>query len=162
MSQLWLVPVDEGSYEATLAQRVDLSDAPNKPEDFPDQARVCGINTDLEHGTWKRNRLNLKFMKTGDHCLIYQTDKHHYTASGRVGSFWRTSHVRDEYWGGGPALDVFAVEDFLELEIPRVTVNRILDYDLSYWPRGLSKVSGDRAIGRVLTHVALENASNTL
>lgn len=34
-----------------------------------------------------------------------------YIATGQVGPMARTEYIRDEYWDGGPALDVYVVED---------------------------------------------------
>lgn len=85
MPQLWLVPADESSYQRTLAEPVDLTDAPNKPPDFPDEARVWGVRTDPEQGDWERNRRNLERMSPGDPLLIYRNSRSRYIAAGRVG-----------------------------------------------------------------------------
>lgn len=55
MTQLWLVPVDEASFQRTLVESIDLSEASDKPR-FPDEARVWGVRTDPEQGSWERNR----------------------------------------------------------------------------------------------------------
>ncbi|WP_257298046.1 hypothetical protein [Haloarchaeobius sp. FL176] len=56
-----------------------------------------------------------------------------------------TEHVRDEYWGGGPALDVYAVESYdNSIDIDPKTVNRLLGYEELFWPQGLWRVSDDR------------------
>lgn len=158
MPQLWMVPVDASMYKATLSRPVDLTAAPDKPAEFPDRARVCGIRTDSEKGEWERNRLYLQFLTSGDHVLVFDTSKGRFTGSGRVGPRWQTEYVRDRFWDGDPATDVFALEEYLEVGVPRVTVNRILEYDLDFYPRGFSKVADGRPIGRVLTHFALEYA----
>jgi hypothetical protein len=111
MTQLWLVPVDEPSYQNTMAEPITLSDCKEKPEQFPEEARVWGVRTDLEQGSWERNRRNLKRMQHGDSLLIYRNSLSKYTATGHVGEFWLdTDYVRDEYWFGGPARDVYSVE----------------------------------------------------
>jgi hypothetical protein len=40
---LWLVPVDERSFQRTLADPVDLSDWDDRPDDFPERARVWAV-----------------------------------------------------------------------------------------------------------------------
>jgi len=63
MTQLWLVPAtDEPSFQETLARPRDLTEAPDKPDKFPDEARVWGVLTDPKQGTWERNRRNLERM----------------------------------------------------------------------------------------------------
>lgn len=49
-------------------------------------------------------------MERGDPLLIYRNSMSRYTATGHVGAMTHTEHVRDEYWDGGPALDVYIVE----------------------------------------------------
>lgn len=150
MTQLWLVPVDEYSFQQTLADPVDLSDQDNKPDDFPDRARVWGVRTDPEQGDWERNRRNLEQMETGDSLLIYRNSTSKYHAKGRVGPFWHTTYVRNEFWEGGPAIDVFAVEDYEEIDVEPEQVNQILGYKDMFWPQGLWRVSDDRPKNRVV------------
>ena len=151
LMNLWLVPVDERSYQATLAEPVDLSGWDGRPDDFPEEARVWGVRTDPEQGSWERNRRNLELMLPGDALLFYRNSQSRYTASGRVGPWAHTEYIRDEFWEGGPALDVYVVEDFDDsLVVERETVNRLLGYDATFWPRGLWGVSDDRPTDRVL------------
>lgn len=82
MTQLWLVPVDEASFQRKMAQPIDLSDAPDKPVRFPDKARVWGVRTDPEQGSWERNRRNLDRMEPGDPLLVYRNSESQYTATG--------------------------------------------------------------------------------
>lgn len=98
MPQLWLVPVDEPSYQQTLAEPVDITDAPDKPEAFPDEARIWGVRTDPAQGFWERNRRNLEPMEVGDPLLIYRNSQSTYTAAGRVGGpLWHREWVHDEF-----------------------------------------------------------------
>ncbi len=147
---LWLVPVDEPSFQRTLAEPLDLSGWDERPESFPESARVWGVRTDPEQGTWKRNRRNLERMEPGDSLLIYRNSMSRYTATGRVGPMAHTEYIRDEYWGGGPALDVYVVEDYDDsIDVEPETVNELLDYEKSFWPQGLWRVSDDRHTERV-------------
>lgn len=147
----WLVPVDEQSFQRTLAEPVDLSDWPGRPNSFPERARIWGVRTDPEQGSWERNRRNLELMEEGDPLLIYRNKKSRYTASGRVGSMTNTEYVRDEYWNGGPALDVYVVEEYDDsIDVEPETVNRLLDYKKSFWPQGFWRVSDDRPTDRVV------------
>lgn len=150
MMQLWLVPADERSFQQTLADPVDLTDAPDKPPEFPDEARVWGVRTDPEQGSWERNRRNLARMEQGDPLLVYRNSESRYVATARIGPFWHTTSVRDEYWNGGPALDIYAVEDYAELGLERETVNRVLGYEETFWPQGLWRVAEDLSIDRIL------------
>lgn len=147
---LWLVPVDEESFQRTLAEPVDLSEWEDRPEQFPVRARVWGVRTDSEQGSWERNRRNLDKMESGDSLLIYRNSESQYTATGRVGPMAHTQYVRDEFWGGGPALDVFAVHEYEPVEIERKVVNNLLGYEESFWPQGLWRVSDDRPAERVI------------
>lgn len=153
MTQLWLVPVDEDSFKATLESPIDLSDAPGKPENFPDVTRVWGVRTDPAQGSWERNKRNLERMETGDPLLIYRNSESRYIAYGRIGPFWHTEYVRDEFWDGGPALDVFAVEDYREIDLSREAVNRKIDYEPDFWPQGLWRVADDRPVDRLLDRI---------
>lgn len=153
MTRLWLVPVDEPSFQQTLAEPINLSGAPNKPADFPDEARVWGVRTDPEQGSWERNKRNLERMESGDPVLIYRNSQSRYTATGRVGPFWHTSYVRDEYWNGGPAIDIYAVEEYRELTLEPQTVNRVLGYKERFWPQGLWRVADDRPVDRLLSRI---------
>lgn len=156
MVQLWLVPVDEASFQQTMEEPINLSDAPNKPNRFPDKVRVWGVRTDREQGSWKRNRRNLDRMEPGDPLLVYRNSESQYTAMGRVGPFWHTTYIRDEFWNGGPAVDIYAVEDYREFEIDRQTVNGVLGYKESFWPQGLWRVADDRPVDRLLQRIGFE------
>lgn len=148
---LWLVPVDEPSFQRTLAEPIDLSDWDDRPASFPERARVWGVRTDPEQGSWERNRRNLERMERGDPLLIYRNSESRYTATGRVGPMAHTEHVRDEYWDGGPALDVYVVEGYDDsLDVEPETVNRLLGYEKSFWPQGLWRVNDDRPTDRVV------------
>lgn len=144
---LWLVPVDERSFQRTLAEPVDLSGWDSRPDEFPERARVWGVRTDPEQGSWERNRRNLERMEQGDPLLIYRNSKSRYVASGKIGPMTHTEYIRDEYWNGGPALDVYVVEEYNDsIDVERNVVNRLLDYEESFWPQGLWRVSDDRPI----------------
>ncbi len=82
MTQLWLIPVDERSFQRTLNQKIDVSDRDEKPNRFPDQARVWGVRTDQEQGDWERNRRNFDRMETGDPLLVYRNKTSQYHAKG--------------------------------------------------------------------------------
>jgi hypothetical protein len=148
---LWLVPVDEHSFQQTLAERVDLSDWADRPESFPKSARVWGVRTDPAQGSWERNRRNLERMELGDPLLIYRNSVSRYIATGRVGPMTNTQYIRDEYWGGGPALDVYVVEDYDDsIDAEPEIINELLGYEESFWPQGLWRVSDDRPTDQVI------------
>lgn len=148
---LWLVPVDEESYQQTLAQPADLTDWADRPDSFPETARVWGVRTDREQGTWKRNRRNLDRMERGDPLLIYRNSESRYTATGRVGPMTHTKFMRDEYWSGGPALDVYVIEDYDDsFDAAPEEVNDMLGYEESFWPQGLWRVSDERPTDKVV------------
>lgn len=126
---LWLVPVDERSFQRTLAEPCDLSDWPDRPDSFPESPRVWGVRTDREQGSWARNRRNLERMGRGDPVLVYRNSTSRYAATGRIGPITCTEYIRDEYWDGGPALDVYVVENYDDsIDIDPETVNRLLGY----------------------------------
>lgn len=155
MTQLWLVPVDEPSFQATLAEPIDLRDQDEKPAEFPDEARVWGVRTDPAQGSWERNRRNLERMETGDTLLIYRNSLSKYHATGRVGPFWHTTYIRDEYWNGGPAIDTFAVGAYTEIDVSREVVNETLGYKPTFWPQGLWRVSDDRPTERLVRKLGI-------
>lgn len=156
MTQLWLVPVDESSFQATLAQPIDLSDRHEKPPEFPDEARVWGVRVDPEQGSWERNRRNLDLMKPGDPLLIYRNRDSEYHARGRVGPFWATPYVRDEYWNGGPAIHVYAVLDYETIDVSREEVNQRLGYKSNFAPQGLWRVADNRPSEELVRKVGFE------
>jgi hypothetical protein len=148
---LWLIPVDEASYRRTLAQPVDLSDWGERPPAFPESPRVWGVRTDPEQGSWERNKRSLERMEPGDPLLIYRNSESRYTATGRVGPMTHTEYIRDMYWDGGPALDVFVVEEYDDsVDVAPEAVNQLLEYKDGFWPQGLWGVSDDRPTGRIV------------
>lgn len=150
MTQLWLVPTDTASFQATLATPIDLTDAPDRPPYFPSRTRVWGVRTDPEQGSWERNKRNLERMESGDPLLFYRNGTGEYRAIGEVGHFWHTTYVRDEYWNGGPAIDVYEVRDYSEIDLPREEVNDVLNYEESFTPQGLWRVADDRPTDQLL------------
>jgi len=155
MAQLWLVPVDDSSFQTTLAEPIELSDQPQKPPEFPDRARVWGVRTDQAQGDWERNQRNLERMQTGDPLLIYRNGQGEYRAKGRVGEFWHTESIRDEFWNGGPALDVYSVEDYEEIDVSPKTVNRILNYKPNFRPQGLRRVADEKLADQLVRQLYL-------
>lgn len=156
MNQLWLVPVDEYSFRQTLVEPIDLSNRDDKPDSFPERTRVWGVRTDPEQGDWERNQRNLEQMETGDPLLIYRNSTSRYHAKGRVGEFWyETTYIRDEYWDGGPAINVFSVEDYEEIDVERETVNDVLGYKEQFWPQGLLRVADDRPTNQVVRRFSI-------
>ena len=148
---LWLVPANERAFQRTLAERVDLSGWQDRPGSFPERARVWGVRTDPEQGSWERNRRNLERMDRGDPLLVYRNEVSRYVATGRVGPMTHTEYVRDTYWGGGPALDVYAVEEWDDsVDVAPEEVNELLGYKWSFRPQGLWRVSDDRPVDRVI------------
>lgn len=153
---LWLVPADEPSYQATLAGPVDLTDWDDRPDSFPERARVWGVRTDPEQGMWERNRRNLERMDRGDPLLVYRNSASRYTATGRVGPMDHAEYIRDTYWDGGPALDVFVVEDYDDsIDIDPEAVNDLLGYEESFRPQGLWRVSDDRPTAEVVRRLGI-------
>lgn len=150
MSSLFLVPVDEPSYRATLKDEIDLSDWKHRPDDVPKSTRIWGVRTDPEQGSWDRNRRNWRKMEPGDDLLFYRNGHGHYFATGTVGTMFRTDYIRDEFWNGGPAIDIYTVEEYDEsVRLNTNEVNVVLDYDSSYYPRGLRRVADHRPTDRL-------------
>jgi len=89
-------------------------------------------------------------MKPGDSLLIYRNSTSQYHAKGQVGPFWHTTYIRDEFWSGGPALDILAVEEYAEIDVQPEDVNAILDYEEHFWLQGLWRVSDGRPTDRVV------------
>jgi len=156
MTQLWRVPATEPDYQETLAQPCDLTSAPNKPESFPDKARVWGVRTDSKHerGPFPRNENNLERMEAGDPLLIYRKMKGRYEAAGYVGGpIWHTTWVRNEFWDGGPALDIFYIDNWTPVHLDRRTVNQILGYEENDAPQGLRRVADKRPSDKLLQRI---------
>lgn len=153
MTSLFLVPMDEPSYQATVASPVDLGGWTRRPADFPERARVWAVRIDDDHpaGPWPRNRGNWERMEPGDPLVVYRNRDSRYTATGRVGAMQETPYVRDEFWAGGPGTGVYAIEDFdTSLDLAPERLARWLGYDESYYPRGLRRVGDDRPVESVV------------
>jgi hypothetical protein len=149
---LWLVPVDKQSFQRTLADPIDLSGWEERPDGFPERARVWGVRTDPEQGAWERNRRNLEKMERGDPLLVYRNSVSRYTATGRVGPMTHTEFIRDEFWGGGPALDVYVVVEYDDsIDVEPGVMNELLGYEETFWPQGLWRVADDRPTERVVS-----------
>lgn len=157
MPSLFLVPVDERSYQTTLAEPLDLSGWAGRPDAVPERSRIWGVRTDPEQGSWTRNRRNWKIMEAGDTLVFYRNHHSRYDAVGRVGTMFETGYIRYEYWNGGPATSVYTVEDYDDsIELEREEVNRILSYEQDFVPNGLWKVADDRPAERLIRRVGLE------
>jgi hypothetical protein len=153
---LWLVPANERAFQRTLAEPVDLSGWQDRPDSFPKRARVWGVRTDPDQGSWERNRRNLERMERGDPLLVYRNGVSRYVAAGRVGPMAHTEYVRDEYWDGGPALDVYAVEEWDDsIDVAPEEVNELLGYKVPFRPQGFWRVSDDRPVERVVDRFGL-------
>lgn len=159
MTQFWLIPADEPSYQQTLAQQRDLSSAPKKPKAFPDTARVWGVRTDPEHedAPWDRNNQNLERMAPGDPLLVYRNSQSQYVVAGRIGGpIWHTKWVRDKLWNGGPALDVFHIDEWSTISLDPEAVNRTIGYKENFVPQGLWRIADNRPTDRLLQRVGLK------
>lgn len=153
---LWLVPANERAFQRTLAELVDLSDWQDRPDSFPEQARVWGVRTDPDQGSWERNRRNLERMDRSDPLVVYRNAVSRYVATGRVGPMAHTEYMRDEYWNGGPALDIFAIEGYDDsIDVAPEEVNKLLGYKERFRPQGLWRVSDDRPADRVIGRFGL-------
>lgn len=83
--------------------------------------------------------------------FIYRNSVSRYTATGRVGPMTHTKYIRDEYWDGGPALDVYVLKEYDgSIDAEPEVVNRLLGYEETFWPQGLWRVSDDRPTDRVV------------
>jgi hypothetical protein len=155
MSRVFLAPVDDESYRATLESEIDLRDWTNRPSDFPKQARVWGVRTDPDMGDWKRNRSSLDKMSKDDPILFYS--KGEFFARGRVGVLCETEYIREHYWDGGPAINVFSVDEYDEdLKLKRTELNDILGYSEHFHPQGLWLINQERPVEDLLDRVNMD------
>lgn len=154
MTALYLVPVDEPPWRATLKDPVDLTGWDERPDDFPVEARVWGVRTDPAQGPWPRNERTWDRMEPGELLLFYRNGTGRFIASGRIGSRDKTEYIRDTYWDGGPAISVYEVQDYddtVDISVDRV--KSILGYDEGFILRGTHRVSEDRPTDRLLRRV---------
>lgn len=156
MTSTWLVPVDEQSFQKTLTQPIDLSDWDDRPSDFPARTRVWGVRTDPKQGEWSMNKSHLEDMKTGDPLLFYRNSKSRYDAAGTIGQFAHTTYVRDSYWNGGPAIDIYTIENYDDfINMTTKEVNQLLRYKEGYYPQGLSPVASDWPTDQLLEQLSI-------
>jgi hypothetical protein len=157
MSALYLVPVDEPSYQATLAQKIDLTEWTDRPDDFPAKAHVWGVRTNPEQGPWPRNERTWEQMETGEPLLFYRNVKGRFFATGRIGAMGKTDYVRNEFWKGGPADSVYEVMDYDEdIDLSASRVKSLLGYDEGFIVRGTHRVSEDRPIKRLIETIDID------
>lgn len=91
-------------------------------------------------------------MEPGDPLLIYRNSESRYMATGHVGPMTHTEYFRDEYWVGGPALDIYVVEAYDgSIDVKSETVNELLRYKESFRPQGLMKVADNHPTEQVIT-----------
>lgn len=151
---IYLVPMDEPSYRATLAKPVDLSSWKDRPEDFPITARVWGVRTDPKQGSWERNQRTWEQMEPGEPLLFYLNGTGEFVARGQIGEMYETEYIRDEFWQGGPAVSIYTVEDYdNSVSIKLDDVKSILGYDDGFILRGTHRVSDDRPVDQLLRRV---------
>lgn len=154
MGALYLVPVDEESYRATLAHEIDLSGWTERPTGFPATARVCGVRTDPERGTWERNKRTWAQMEPGEPLLFYRNGEGRFFASGRIGTMAKTDYVRNKFCDGGPADSVYEVKEYDEqVRLSLDRVNMILGYSDGFVPQGTHQAGEDRPADQVLSLV---------
>lgn len=148
---LYLVPMDEPSYRATLAEPLDLNGWEDRPADFPVTARVWGVRTDPAQGSWERNRRTWKRMESDEPLLFYLNGTGEFVAYGRIGVMCETDYIRDKYWNGGPAISVYTVQDYDDsVSMSLAEAKSILGYDDGFVLRGTHRVSEDRPVDRLL------------
>lgn len=138
-SNVFLVPVDPGNFERTVASPVDLSEHPDSPDGLPTEGEVrfWGVRDG------KRNRQQFERMAPGDVVLFYRDGT--YVGIGRVGAKVEDDGWASEtFWDGAPAERLYTVTDYRAISVPRAAVNRIFDYGPDYTPQGLFGVADGR------------------
>lgn len=147
---MWIVPVTPPFIE-TLESEIDLTEWGGRTLDFPFFARVLGVRTETVDSDRTRNRQYWESMASGDPLLVYRSDTERYVGFGVIGAKAETTYFDQAYWDDEGALSVFTVTDYDDsLDLEPEQVNAVLDYEETFRPRGLSKVSSDRPISDLL------------
>ncbi|RRJ32364.1 hypothetical protein EIK79_05075 [Halocatena pleomorpha] len=147
---MWIVPV-KPPFIKTLESKVDLTEWSERSLDFPLFARVLGVRTETVDSDRTRNKQYWKSMESGDPLLVYRSDTERYVGFGAIGAKAQTTYFDKAYWDDAGALSVFTVTDYDDsLDLEPEQVNSVLEYEESFRPCGLSKVSDDRPINDLL------------
>jgi len=94
-------------------------------------------------------------MAEWDPILFYYNEE--YFAQGRVGVMCETEYIRDHYWDGGPAINVYTVESYSEdIELEREKLSELLEYSKNFHPQGLWIVNEDRPVEDLLNHIGVD------
>lgn len=147
---MWIVPVGPPFME-TLESEIDLTEWEDRTLDFPFFARVLGVRTEAVDSDRTRNKQYWESMASGDPLLVYRSDAERYVGFGRVGTKTQTTYFDKAYWDDEGALSVFTVTDYDDsFALEPEQVNAVLDYEETFRPYGLSKVSADRPVSDLL------------
>lgn len=100
-------------------------------------------------------------MDPDDLVLFYQDS--HYIGVGFIGTIFEDEDgwIRTTFWQNAPSELIYTNDEFSSISISRSKVNRIFDYDLDYYPQGLTRVADNRVSNRLAgIKLALEKATN--
>lgn len=159
---MWIVPVRPPFLE-TLESEIDLTGWEDRTLDFPFFARVLGVRTEAVDSDRTRNRQYWESMEAGDPLLMYRSDTERYVGFGRVGAKAETTYFDKAYWNDEGALSVFTVTEYDDsVDLEPEQVNAVLDYEETFRPRGLSKVSPDRPTDDLLFFLDVNRNSATM
>lgn len=135
--QVFLAPCDPGNFDRTVLSEVDMTEYPDRPEEF------AGLETVRFWGAREgsQNENYFQKMQSGDLVLFYQDGTY-------VGAGWIGRTFEDEskwasttFWNGAPSTLIYTIENFSHVAVPKRAVNHIFGYAEGYNPQGLLRVA---------------------
>lgn len=145
MRDLFLTTIDnQFDFQDTVETPADLSDWPDRPTDFPEQARVWGIRQA------EQNKRAFEKMQQGDYVLFYENGTNEYAGAGIIDSTCETEWVADHYWSNAERQLVFTVNEYHDVSVPLKEVNEVLEYKPAYHPQAVVRVSDRRPLSEAL------------
>lgn len=143
MTDVFLVRCNTQDFETTVETPVDLAEADDVPANLPEkEVRVWGVPSESGNNDY------FEKMENGS-VVLFHTDGV-FIGVGQVGVTVRDSDqtVSDLHWSELNTSQVFTVEGFESVNVPKHAVNRIFGYSDSYTPGEVMRVADDRVSNR--------------
>jgi hypothetical protein len=139
-TDVFLAPCDPGNFDRTALEEIELDEYEDHPE------ALSGLETVRFWGVREgsSNRGYFEKMSPGDLVLFYQDSR--YIGVGWIGSTFEDEEgwASETFWNGAPSKLIYTLEEFVELSVPRASINNVFDYLDGYYPQGLTRVARNR------------------
>lgn len=141
-SNIFLVRADPTDFDRTVRAEINVGDYPDHPEP------LSGIGT-VRFFRAPETRTDTFEKMAADDLLLFHHDGE-YVGVGRVGitfeddERWASTTV----WSDSSSTQLYTVQGFTPVSVPKAAVNRIFEYAAGYTPQNLMRVADSRVDNR--------------